>query len=92
MQSVRVVGVAEETFVSGRDTEIARFVGKRTVYPLAEIRKLCSKEVLAILFRQAKALRNPPDLQTLIANGIVTAAPQSITKLNLNQKSGFKPT
>lgn len=86
MQSVTVVGVAEETFVSCRDTEIARFVGKRTVYPLAEIQKLCAKEVLAILFRQAKALRNPPDLQTLIANGIVTAAPQSITKLNLNSK------
>lgn len=82
-RAVSVVGVAEETLVSAVATEVARFVGKRTVYPFAEIQKLCAKEVLAILFRQARVLGDPLELEALLANGIVAAPPQSITKLNL---------
>lgn len=85
-RAVTIVGVAEETLVSESANAVARFVGKRTVYPLAEIEKLCSKKVLAILFRQARVLRDPLGLEALIANNIATTAPQSITKLDLTSR------
>ena len=76
----------EETLVSNRATEVARFVGKRTVYPFSEIERLCEKDVLAILFRQARVLRQSLGLDKLLRNRIVAAAPQSITKLNLGAR------
>lgn len=85
-KAVTVVGVAEETLIAGQATQIARFVGKRTVYPFAEIEKLCAKEVLAILFRQARVLATPLGFATLIAHEVISAAPQSITKLNLTSR------
>ena len=86
IQAITVVGVVEETLVSNRATEVARFVGKKTVYPFSEIERLCEKDVLAILFRQARVLRQPFALDKLLRNRIVSAAPQSITKLNLGAR------
>lgn len=83
IKAVTVLAVVEDTFVSSRATEVARFVGKRTVYPFTEIEYLCQKEVLAILFRQACILRPTLSLDNLLRNRIIAAAPQSITKLSL---------
>jgi len=78
IHSVTSLGVVEDTFVSSSPTEIARYVGKRTVYKFAEIEALCQREVLAILFRQSRILENPIIIDELIANGVFSAAPQSI--------------
>jgi ribosomal protein S18 acetylase RimI-like enzyme len=83
LQAITVIGVVEETLVSNQPAVIARYVGKRTVYPFSEIQRLCEKDVLAILFRQARVLYSPIALDNLLPNRIIAAAPQSITKLNL---------
>jgi len=49
-KSVTGVGVTEDTLVSRSAIEIARFVGKRTVYKYSDIEDMCQKDVLAILF------------------------------------------
>ena len=82
VQGLTVLGVAEETMASGNATEIARFVGKRTVYPLREIERLCQRDVLAILFRQSRVLSSPIMLDKLLRNEIIAAAPQSITGIS----------
>ena len=86
VKAVTVIGVAEETIVSNRATEVARFIGKRTVYPFTEIQKLCTKQVLAILFRQSRVLAKILGIETLIGNRIISSAPQSITKINLSSR------
>ncbi len=83
VRGLTVIGVAEETLVSHDATKVARFVGKRTVYPLREIERLCQHDVLAILFRQSRVLRSPIMLDKLLQNKIIAAAPQSITKMKL---------
>jgi hypothetical protein len=42
--------------------------------------------VLAILFRQARILQTPIVLDILLRNGIIAAAPQSITKISLSAR------
>jgi hypothetical protein len=86
VKAVTVLAVAEDTLVSNRADEIARFVGKRTVYPMREIERLCEKDVLAILFRQAQVLTSPLLLDNLLRMKIIAAAPQSITKLGLSAR------
>jgi hypothetical protein len=83
VKALTVLAVTEDTLVSDHATEIARFVGKRTVYPFSEIERLCEKELLAILFRQTRVLEAPLLLDNLLRNKIIAAAPQSITKLSL---------
>lgn len=78
LRSITVLGVVEDTLVSSLPTEVARYVGKRTVYRFDEIESLCQREVLAILFRQAWILKNPITLKNLVTNGVITSAPQSI--------------
>lgn len=78
IRSITVLGVVEDTLVSSLPTEVARYVGKRTVYRFDEIGALCQREVLAILFRQARILKNPIILKNLVTNGVITSAPQSI--------------
>jgi L-amino acid N-acyltransferase YncA/predicted nucleic acid-binding protein len=75
---ITCIGVAEKTLVSSHPNEIASFVGKRTVYSYAEIEKMTSKPVLAILFRLARVLDDRLSLDSLIEHAILTAAPRSI--------------
>jgi len=75
-------GVVEDTLRSRDAAEIARFVGKRTVYTYREIEGLCnSKCAIAILFRMVKVIEPRISLPTLIKNGILKAPPQSIMEL-----------
>jgi len=77
-QHVTATGVAEDTLLSSSPEVIARYVGKRTVYSYDEISRMCQRDVLAILFRQSRSVRNPIRLDELRASGVVSAAPQSI--------------
>jgi len=81
-KAVYVVGVCEDTLVSASPDEIVATVGRRTVYSLDEITALTRKrEVLVVLFRQDRILRdNPMTLGELQDAQVVTSWPQSITR------------
>jgi len=80
--AISVVGVAESTLVSSRVDVIARFVGKRTVYNIQQIDRMCARrEVLAILFRQDRLLDVPLVIDELVSQGVLVRPPQSITRV-----------
>jgi ribosomal protein S18 acetylase RimI-like enzyme len=80
-QSITAVGVAEATLVSSDASQVARFVGRRTVYSYAQIEAMTAKPVLAVLFRLARTLRNPWDVDLLKRSGIIARAPQSFMQV-----------
>jgi hypothetical protein len=75
------IGVVEDTIRSTNPTEIARYVGTRTVYNFEDITDLCQKPTLAIRFRYAKGLEPIISLKTMKMLGLLKGAPQSITLL-----------
>lgn len=79
--AVTVMGVVEETMRSSSVQEVSHYVGKRTVYSLQQIEELCQKEVLVILFRQARVFEQPIKMDELVANKVVAKAPQSIVRV-----------
>lgn len=81
-QGVTGVGVVERTLASSEPAEIARFVGKRTVYTWAEISVMCDSDVLAMLFRHARLLSTAVSLREMLEEGVVRGPPQSIQALN----------
>lgn len=80
-RGVIALGVVEETLRSSSSENIARAVGKRTVYSLEDINSLCQKPVLAILFRQAKAFASPIPVSRLLENRVFKRPPQSVMVL-----------
>jgi hypothetical protein len=59
--------------------EMKGFVGNRTVYGDGDLRGICRGDGgLGILFRHAPMLARPIPLDALLANRVVSAAPQSI--------------
>lgn len=81
-QSGTTLGVVDETLATAEVTEMKNLVRKRTVYGDADLANMCRGEgALALLFRHADVLLRRLPLSELMANGIVTAAPQSITSL-----------
>lgn len=74
--------MVEEITVSHVPEEIARAVGKRTVYSFDEIQRMCSSEVLAISFRFCSMLDVPIQLKELMSNNVLKAPPQSIVRVN----------
>lgn len=82
LKSITSVGVTEELLVSDNPDNIARLVGKRTVYSYEEICSMCSKQVLAILFRYAYTLSNRISLAEIKAKRVLNGTPQSITKVS----------
>lgn len=76
------IGIVEETLVSSDPDEIARAVGKRTVYSLSEIQKLCEKSpVLTILFRRAFVLDPYIERRSLERHDVFHKPPQSIVRI-----------
>lgn len=78
---IDVVGVAESTMVSRCQSEIASYVGKRTVYSPEQILEMTEngeREVLTILFRQARVLRPSVSFEQLKGAKVCQAPPQSI--------------
>ncbi|MGR3319575.1 MAG: GNAT family N-acetyltransferase [Candidatus Anammoxibacter sp.] len=81
IHAITVLGIVEDTLRSNHANEIARYVGKRTVYTYKEIGDMCNKEVLAVKFRLVYFFKKPIKLQTLLEKQIINGQPQSITKL-----------
>jgi len=79
-KSLTVLGIIEGTLRSNNPNEIAKYVGKRTVYTFNTIKEMCNKELLAIKFRLVDFLDEPISIDNLIKNSVIKAAPQSITK------------
>jgi hypothetical protein len=76
------VGLVERPMVSSEPGVIAEAVGTRTVYSMPEIQDMAQGgEILALIFRQDRVLDPEILLAELIANGALTAHPQSITKV-----------
>ena len=83
-QRIATIGVAEGTRASASPDAIAAYVGKRTVYPRAQIEEMTgggAHEVLAILFRHARTLQSGPTDTQLTAAGVWQAPPQSIMRV-----------
>lgn len=80
-QAVAAIGVAEATMRATDAVAIARFVGKRTVYPFSEIEKMATKPVFAVLFRLARTLKTPWSVDLLKSTGIIKRAPQSFMEV-----------
>jgi len=79
-KSVTAVGVLEDALVSADPIEVARFVGKRTVYDFEQIEGMSQRrEILALLFRQATLLDDPIDLAELQIEGKVRQWPQTVS-------------
>jgi GNAT superfamily N-acetyltransferase len=78
LQAITAAGVVEVANRFENADEIARQVGKRTVYSLDEIQRMAAKPVLAILFRQDRLLRRPIPLAEAVRRQLLSAPPQSI--------------
>jgi ribosomal protein S18 acetylase RimI-like enzyme len=77
--AITSVGVVEQTLVSSDATEVAEFVGQRSVYSLEEIAELCAEgEVVAIRFRQDRLLDAPIEREEMVDNGLAKQHPQSV--------------
>jgi L-amino acid N-acyltransferase YncA len=82
-RAATVVGVVEAIQVSSDPYETYSFVSRRTVQP-EDINNMLSRgrrPLLAVLFRQDRLLDPPWPLTELTANGVASAAPQSITEV-----------
>ena len=80
-----VVGIVESTRVSKSQPEIVSYVGKRTVYSQKQINELThdgTKEVLAILFRQARVLMPGLPYSRMMEAKLCLGPPQSIMRLS----------
>jgi predicted RNA-binding protein with PUA-like domain len=82
-QAIFVVGVCESIHASTNADEIAALVGSRTVYTYDQIQaQVKHKEVLVVLFRQARVLRaDPITLDDLRTAGAARGWPQTLQKI-----------
>jgi hypothetical protein len=81
-RGIIAVGVLERFLVSRNADEIAREVGRRTVYRFAEIQELASRgDVLILFFRQSRVLLPYVDVRELEAASVISGPPQSIQRV-----------
>jgi hypothetical protein len=76
------LGIVEDVYRSEKANEIARSVGKRTVYSFSDIQKLCYKPVLAVNFRLVHFFEPPIALSILLKESILKGPPRTITKIS----------
>lgn len=81
-QGIIAIGIVEDSFRSRDPDIIASAVAKRTVYTRDEIVRMCSGEVLILLFRQCRLVVPRLDANTLSSAGVFRRAPQSIMKIS----------
>jgi len=82
VQGITAIGVLERRLISANAEKIARFVGNRTVYSYDEIRALCQRKVLALVFRYVRTADSAVFLGELTEGKVISAAPQTICKLD----------
>jgi hypothetical protein len=81
LHAATTVGVVEDTLVSSDPSDIAAFVGPRTVYSFDEIVAMAhDRPVLAILFRHDRSVEPIPGRE-IMSHGALRAAPQSISRV-----------
>jgi ribosomal protein S18 acetylase RimI-like enzyme len=81
-QAITCVGVVEDTMVSGDATQVAAFVGQRTVYSLEEITQMCDRrDVVAIRFRQDRLLSTPIGRAEMVSEGLAGGPPMSVQRI-----------
>jgi len=80
-RAVHAVGVVEETLRTNVLTDVLSFAGARTVYPVEELQRMCSKEVLAVKFRLDQVLEVPVTREDLKMLGVMGESPQSIAEI-----------
>lgn len=95
-QAASVLGVIESIHYDEKDLDsIYRHIGKRTVYSSKELKEICQKKSVIILFLELHYIDSDVDLDFMTKNNILKGPPQSIVKLNEDsykqiKKSGFK--
>jgi len=86
LKALTCVGVVERSSREHDVNEIARIVGKRTVYSYRQIEELAEKPVLTVLFRQDRILEVPIPLADMLQAQLLSGHPQSITTV---RQEGF---
>lgn len=82
-RAVTTIGVLEDSLVSQDQDAILTLVGTRTVYSATQVSEMSAKnQVLALLFRQDRFLDQPITLSELKHERALTAAPQTINRIN----------
>ncbi|UGV39971.1 hypothetical protein J7W08_07545 [Methanococcoides orientis] len=85
-QKITSIGVVKEIYSRLTDEEeIIRIVGKRTVYLIEDIRTMLHKPLTVIIFTWHCHLANPLDLDDLINEKVLRAAPQTIMSISHEQ-------
>lgn len=74
-------GIVDQFHIENDSDNILKWVGKRTVYPDKDIKKMACKEVKVILFRLIGHLDNYISFEKLTKQKIVNGSIQSITKI-----------
>ena len=84
LQAITSLGVVEAVYSDVNDTEqILQLTGKRTVFTRGEVDKWIERiPVSVFLFRHHFHLKKPIELERLIANQVVKAAPQSTMRIS----------
>jgi predicted GNAT family N-acyltransferase len=75
------VGVVEQTFRTKDFDEALRLIGKRSVYSIAEIGKMLSKETLIVVFRWVAHMNPGLGLKELLKLKVLNGQPQSILEI-----------
>lgn len=80
---ITALGIVEDTLVSASTDALVAFVGTRTVYSREQIDNMRrGGNVLALLFRHDRAVKNPLRTSEAIASGALNGTPQTITQLS----------
>jgi hypothetical protein len=82
LQAITTAGVVEEILPTNEVDKMMEMVKKRTVYERADVEAICSDAGgLGILFRHAPIITRQIPLAKIRSANILSAAPQSITKM-----------
>ncbi len=87
-KKIVTVSIVEEVINTSSAEELARFVGGRTIYDFAALKKIAEANALAILFRHAYHLQKPIDLDILKEKRVLKSWPQSIQ--TVSDESGLR--
>ena len=86
VMSITTLGIVESVYYKQKNPdEILKLIAKRTVFSFDEISKLCSSDVLVILFNQNFHLKNDFSYDKLLKNNIVSGPIQTITEIDTEE-------
>lgn len=92
-QSITTIGIIEQTIEGETADDLIKATAKRSVFTAAELSKMASASevpVKIINFLLVGHVSPPVPLNVLLSDAILSAAPQSITKLSEGQYLSLK--